>query len=258
MNIVADLHTHTKYSDGVTTMAENVATAHAKGLKFIAITDHGPSQISSGIDRRLIPEYRREIDRLNAEYAGEIRVLMGMETNIISLEGHIDLPEEHAELYDIVLMGFHKTAKPISARDKKHFWMDALVLNRSGAAKVKQQTTQAYINALQRNHIDIIVHPKHNINIEIGPLAKACAQHGAAMEISARRKHLEMTLQDAEDAKREGVDFVIDSDGHAVSEIGVFAQALDFCRQAGIGAERVCNAEGYEPHDASPLRGIIY
>lgn len=258
MKIIADLHTHTKYSDGVTTIAENVAAAHARGLKYVAITDHGPSQISSGIDRALIPEYRAEIDRLNSEYAGEIKVLMGMETNIISLDGQIDLPEEHRQLYDIVLMGFHKTAKPVSAADKKHFWVDALVLNRSSAAKVKQLTTQAYINALQRNHIDIIVHPKHNINVDVGQLARACAQQGAAMEISARRRHLELTAEDAEDAKREGVAFVIDSDGHAMEEIGVFGQALEFCAQNGIGPERVANAEGFAQGENSPLRGILY
>lgn len=234
MRLIADLHSHTRYSDGVAEIADNVAAAHAKGLKYIAITDHGPAQISSGIDRAKIPEYRKEIDRLNAEYAGEIKVLMGMETNIISLEGHIDLPEDYRQLYDIVLMGYHKTARPLTGRDKKHFWLDVLALRRSSNARVKQLTTQAYINALKRNHIDIIVHPKHDIDIEIGPLAAACAQYGAAMEISARRKHLELTLEDAAAAKREGVSFVINSDGHAPEAIGVFDQALDFCKRAGI------------------------
>lgn len=258
MHIIADLHTHTRYSDGATAMADNVAAAHAKGLKYIAITDHGPAQISSGIRRAIIPEYRNEVDRLNSEYAGEIKVLMGMETNIVSLDGHIDLPDDYKQLYDIVLMGYHKTAKPISARDKKHFWVDALVLNRSSSQRARELTTQAYINALKRNHIDIIVHPRHNIDVDVGPLARACRQNGAAMEISARRRHLEMTLDDAADAKREGVVFVIDSDGHAMDEIGVFDQALDFCRQAGIDETMVANASGFQPWEGAPLLGVLY
>lgn len=258
MRIIADLHSHTRYSDGETTIAQNAAAAHAKGLKYIAITDHGPAQISSGISRAAIPEYRAEIDRINAEYAGEIKVLMGIEANIISLDGRIDVPEEYRHLYDIIIMGYHKTAKPITAADKKHFWLDNLVLRKSSAAASKQLTNQAYKNALERNKIDIIVHPRHNIDIDVGMLARACAQNGAAMEISARRRHLDMTEDDARAAMREGVTFVIDSDGHKAEEIGGFGQALDFCERVGIGSDRVANAEGFVPKADSPLRGILF
>ena len=36
-----DLHTHTRYSDGKGTVAENWVTAEARGLDFLFITDHG-------------------------------------------------------------------------------------------------------------------------------------------------------------------------------------------------------------------------
>ena len=37
-----DYHTHTIFSHGKGTIADNVEAARSKGLKGIAITDHGP------------------------------------------------------------------------------------------------------------------------------------------------------------------------------------------------------------------------
>ena len=53
--LIADYHTHTRYSKGLLvyyhgkgTIEENVAAAAAKGLQEIGITDHGPGHISTG------------------------------------------------------------------------------------------------------------------------------------------------------------------------------------------------------------------
>jgi putative hydrolase len=42
MSIKYDLHMHTTYSDGKSSMEENVKAAIAHNLDMIAITDHGP------------------------------------------------------------------------------------------------------------------------------------------------------------------------------------------------------------------------
>lgn len=245
LSIIADLHTHTRYSDGGTTIEQNVTAAHSLGLKYIAITDHGPAQLSSGIKRSDIPLQRKEVDRLNSHYAGEITALLGIEANIISLDGHIDVLPEYADLYDIVLMGFHKTARPSTITDISHFWVKSLLLNRSDKPNIKQLTTDAYIKAIENNRIDIIVHPRHNIDVDVPRLGRECARQGTALEISARRNHLQMTQQDASAARREGAFFVIDSDGHTVEEIGGFQQALDFAGPAGFGPEDIINADGH-------------
>ena len=41
MQILADYHTHTKYSHGKGTIEENVLEAISKGIKTIGISDHG-------------------------------------------------------------------------------------------------------------------------------------------------------------------------------------------------------------------------
>ena len=41
MKCIAEYHTHTKYSDGKSTMEENVLFARKIGLRKIGISDHG-------------------------------------------------------------------------------------------------------------------------------------------------------------------------------------------------------------------------
>ena len=49
MQILADYHTHTKYSHGKGTIEENVLEAISKGIKTIGISDHGYKHLAYGI-----------------------------------------------------------------------------------------------------------------------------------------------------------------------------------------------------------------
>lgn len=257
MNIIADFHTHSLYSDGRDTLANNVAAAHAKGLKAIALTDHGMGQISSGMDRKLLPEYRAQVDKLNAEYAGEIKVLMGIEANLLSLDGQIDVDEQTRPFFDVILMGYHKTARPARLADKWHFWVRNLLLRNTDTEAARRKTTQAYINAVEKNDISIVVHPCHSIKLDLVPLARACAARHTAIEISARHKHLEYTSADAQAMKREGAFFVVDSDGHHPTEIGVFDQALRFCDDSTLTNHDIINAQGYDGALPKALQPVL-
>ena len=44
-----DFHTHTTYSHGKGSIEDNVKEAIKKGLKAIAITDHGPGHLTYGL-----------------------------------------------------------------------------------------------------------------------------------------------------------------------------------------------------------------
>ena len=61
--MIADYHTHTIFSHGKGTIEDNVDWAIKKGLKEIAISDHGPGHLTYGVKRHSIPVMREEIDR---------------------------------------------------------------------------------------------------------------------------------------------------------------------------------------------------
>mgnify|MGYP004462358329 FL=1 len=154
MILLGDYHTHTVYSHGWGTIEDNVKVAVKKGLKQIAITDHGFDHRMFGVNRKVIGEMREEVERLKKIY--DIDILLGLETNLISSQGDIDLTKQEEEKLDIVLMGYHKTAMAINMSERIHFFNKNLIAKHFGYTKeMIQKHTDAYLKALDKNNIDV-------------------------------------------------------------------------------------------------------
>ena len=91
MILTGDYHTHTPYSHGKNTVLENTIAAKKLGLKEIAITDHGFNHLLFGLKRSRLGDLRAEIEE--AKRLTGLNVLMGMESNLISLDGQTDMKE---------------------------------------------------------------------------------------------------------------------------------------------------------------------
>ena len=94
MLLYGDYHTHTTYSrhkHGKGSVLENASVAADKGLKEIAITEHGFNHWAFGLRRKNIPQLQEDI--LNAKEVTGVNVLFGIEANLISLDGDIDIKE---------------------------------------------------------------------------------------------------------------------------------------------------------------------
>ena len=104
--MVYDHHTHTIYSHGKGSIEDNVRVAAARGLKSVAVTDHGPGHLTYGLKTEKLPEMRREIARLKTVYP-QVEVLLGVEANTIRVEPYLDVHEENLKEFDIILAGYH-------------------------------------------------------------------------------------------------------------------------------------------------------
>ena len=109
MKITADFHTHTRYSHGTGTVNDNVVNALSLGMRAVAITDHAKNHPLIGVKPEKIDTIRKDVVTADKEYRN-IRVLLGLEANLISPRGDIDVTEEQADKLDILLVGFHLTA----------------------------------------------------------------------------------------------------------------------------------------------------
>ena len=67
MLLTGDYHTHTVYSDGKNTLAENFRRAKEVGLREIGCTEHGFSHVFFGLRRKKLPQYIRELREAEAE-----------------------------------------------------------------------------------------------------------------------------------------------------------------------------------------------
>ena len=100
MKIIADMHTHTISSGhAYSTVNELAAEAARKGLLAMAITDHGPA-LPGGPHM-----YHFGAMRFIPETIGGVRILRGIEANIIDARGSLDLPEHYLSKLDFVMAG---------------------------------------------------------------------------------------------------------------------------------------------------------
>ena len=125
-----DFHSHTLFSTcGLHTIVEMLGSAKKKGLKALAITDHGTAQnghISSPF-----------FDRLKDPVEG-IRLLKGQESNVTSDEGDIDFPVKFLKFTNVVLLGRHPKVDTLPR---------------------KADYTEMLITAMYKNpYIDILTH----------------------------------------------------------------------------------------------------
>jgi len=241
MKITGDYHTHTIYSHGKGTIRENVESAIKKGLKEIAICDHGPRHAGFGVKRKNFSKMRNEIDSLNKEYK-EINILLGVEANIIGYDGEIDVDDEIIEMIDILLVGFHFGAVPKSLGDAyKMFVLNYIgKYSKDSAMKARKLNTEAVINAINRYDIDLITHPGAKVDIDTRELAKAAAKRGTALEINA--SHGFLTVEYIKIAAEEDVKFMINSDAHRPEDVGNVEKAIQRAIEANLSIERIINA----------------
>ncbi len=244
--MTTDYHTHTVFSHGKGSILDNVKVAKEKGLKEIAITDHGYAHHAFGIKQKKIPLMKTLCKE--AEKETGVKVHLGVESNILGLSGKTDMKIEDYEYMDIYLAGIHKFV----LYDKMKEWLKlyganlvARKISRKPPKELIKRDTQIYINAIKNNPIDILAHPCYCFFADAVEVAKCCRDYGTLFEIDARKEHLcdEDWLKVAE----TGVEFVIDSDAHRPCDVGKLTVALEMIERTGFPKDKIVNIDGRIP-----------
>jgi putative hydrolase len=96
-----DYHVHSVFSDGVSTVTENVRAARQRGLRRICLVDHVRR------DTTWVPRFVSAVQQLR-ELPG-IDILAGVEAKILDRAGRLDLPAADATAgIDLVLIADHQ------------------------------------------------------------------------------------------------------------------------------------------------------
>lgn len=238
LRIIADYHTHTNIPRGHIPLLRDIVRTHAKGsikenadaavqkgLKEIAITDHGYNHIMYGMKVDQYKEVRKKIDEINNFYCKnncDFKLLLGAECNIISRNGNIDIEDDVLQYLDILCVGYHRGA------------MQNL--------NVKNNYTEAAINAIEKYKITILNHPVDHVNADIMEIGRAALKRNTALEIN--RSHKNMSIEDIKKLKQLGVKFSLGSDSHVPETIGFFGEAYKIALEAGLSNDDIINADG--------------
>lgn len=249
MRIVGDYHTHSQYSHGQGDLERNIETALKKGLKEIAITDHGPRTfnfIRLGVNKAgELLEIKERINELQTRYP-DIKILAGVEANIINTAGELDVPDEILSKLDLVAAGLHLLIIPPDWKATKDIIIDnrlSYKLFPFSRERIRRQNTEAIINAVQKHKIDFITHPGYQLDIDTYELARICEKEGTFLEINTR--HARMTEGFVRAASRTGVNFIINSDAHNPDEVGELSAGVKLVERLEIDPSRIINYKGF-------------
>lgn len=252
IKLIGDYHTHTIYSSGfrkqgrhaIGTIRENAEAALAKGLREIAITEHGPGHYLYGVRKKRIPLMKDEIERLNEEFVPRgLRILLGIESNLVGLDGTLDVDEDLLKYIDFLIMGYHYGAMPRGLADGMGLYILNPISKLIGLGKEKaiELNTRAYIKALGKYPIDMISHPGSKAPVNIVELAKKATKYGTALEISA--KHSQLSVDSIKLLLDQEVIYMVNSDAHRPEDVGNVENAIKKAKEANLPLDRIRNIE---------------
>jgi DNA polymerase (family 10) len=228
-DIRGDLHMHTTATDGEDTLADMVRAAVARGLEYIAITDHGQRvTMARGLDRDRLLRQWDEIDQLNESLAADgtppIVVLKGIEVDMLE-RGGLDLPDEILAQADWVVASLHY-----------------------GQNQPRDRITARIVEAIENPFVRVIGHPTGRLinrrppyDVDIEAVIAAAARTGTFLEINANPWRLDLDDRHAAAAKRAGVRLVISTDAHSTRGLDVMRCGILQARRAGLEPDDVAN-----------------
>ena len=224
MKCIADLHNHTLASThAYSTVTENAKEASEAGLEFLAITDHAP-KLPDGVNKLHFMNYH-----VLPKVMFNVRMLYGVELNILDYNGSLDLDERIYKSQDICIASFHElTLKPGS----------------------KEENTKAYLGAMQCPYVDIIGHPDDgNVPVDFDELAKEARQMNVMLEVNNsslaaahyRLNTRENLIEMLKMCEKHGTMISIGSDSHYHKAIGKFDAVLKLMEEISFPEELVIN-----------------
>jgi DNA polymerase (family 10) len=230
-DIRGDLHMHTNATDGRDTIRQMAEAAIARGLTYIAITDHSKNlAMTNGLDdaRALAHIQRiREVDaELQQELQGRIRILPGIEVDILA-EGQLDLDDSTLAQMDIVVASVHsRFDQPI------------------------EQMTDRILRALENPHTRILGHPtgrkvlkREAYAVHIDTILKRAAELGVAVEHNASPARSDLNDLNLRLAKQHGCKIVVNTDAHATEELDQMKFGITQLRRAWLTKADILNTQ---------------
>jgi DNA polymerase (family 10) len=224
-DIRGDLHMHTNATDGRDTILQMAEAAHSRGLSYIAITDHSKNlAMTNGLDDARALAHIQRIREVDAQMEGRIRVLPGIEVDILA-DGTLDLDDATLAQMDIVVASIHsRFDQPI------------------------EQTTDRVLRALENPHTRILGHPtgrkvlkRDAYALNIDTVLKRAAELGVAVEHNAAPARSDLNDLHLKLAKQHGCKIVVDTDAHATEELDQMRFGITQLRRAWLTAADILN-----------------
>lgn len=224
MQIIADTHCHTIASDhAYSTITENAIQAAEKGIKYLAITDHGISMPDAPHlwhfhNLRIVPR----------SICG-VKILYGVESNILNYHGDLDMDNDTIDIFDWIVASYHEpVCAPSNVNDH----------------------SEGYINLAKNNtYVDVIGHSGNDsFKYDYKRVIKVFKEYDKIVEInegslSFRKGSKVNCIEIAKLCKKYEVKVVVNSDAHISYKIGCVENSFKMLKEISFPQRLVLNAD---------------
>lgn len=228
-----DLHSHTDWSDGTTSLQTMARAARDVGLEYLVVTDHSPSlRVANGLSAERLATQLELVEALDGSHADGaglgIRLLPGIEVDILS-DGTLDQSPEMLGRLAVVVGSVHSKLR-----------------------MAREEMTARMLRAVADPRLNVLGHctgrlvrgnrgTRPQSEFDAAAVFAACAEHGVAVEINSRPEREDPPDELIALALDAGCLFSIDSDAHAPGHFAFLELGARRAEQSGVPAERIVN-----------------
>lgn len=223
MKTIADTHTHTLASThAFSTILENAQYASEHGIRYLANTDHGPALVDAPhfwhfMNQRMLP------DELHG-----VRILRGVEANILNENGDIDITDEVLTHLEWVVASFHGPACEHKL--------------------TRDDCTNAYMRIAENPAVNVIGHSgTAEFAYDYEKLIPIFGQTGKLVEINensftVRQSSRDNCIRIAKLCMEHRVPVIVNSDAHFAYKIGHVDKAMAMLESIDFPEELIVNS----------------
>lgn len=224
-DIRGDLHMHTTATDGENSLEEMAHAARMRGLQYIAITDHSKRvSMARGLDEAKLRDQWRQIDAFNQKSDGLFWVFKGVEVDILE-NGTLDISDDCLSEADWVTASIHY-----------------------GQRQPREQITERLLNAIHNPHVHAISHPTGRLisrrepyEVDMSTVMDAAKRSNKILELNANPYRLDLNDIHTMTAVQLGIEIVINTDAHSLSNLDLMKFGVRQARRAGVRPSMVFN-----------------
>ncbi len=238
-DIKGDLHVHTNWSDGSSTIKEVVSTAVKMGYDYLCISDHSQGlRIANGMPPEKIKKQLEAVRKAEGEAGGRIRLFTGSEVDI-KVDGTLDYPKSVLKDLDLVIGSVHSRFR-----------------------MTKKEMTDRIVKAMESGSMDILGHPTGRVigqrepyELDFDRVFDVAKKTGVVMELNSFPDRLDLRDIHCRMAKEAGVKVVVDTDSHNVGHLENMRFGVITARRGWLEPGDVLNTNGAK-EIAAHLHGV--
>ncbi|MBT2521959.1 PHP domain-containing protein [Arthrobacter sp. ISL-28] len=236
-----DLHSHSNWSDGGSSIDLMADAARVLGREYLALTDHSPNlTIANGLSAERLGQQLEAVAAVNGiratgasgnqdsgdQKSGEFRLLAGIEVDILE-NGELDQSPEMLDRLDVVVASVHSKLR-----------------------SDRRTMTERMLGGIRDPHTNVLGHctgrllqgsrgtrPESEFDAE--RVFAACADAGVAVEINSRPERQDPPDNLMQLALDAGCLFSIDSDAHAPGQLDFLQYGAERAERNGVPADRI-------------------